>query len=159
MPKPTSDPLTRFWPKVEKTETCWSWIGTINAYGYGMFGRGGRTAGQSLAHRYSWELVNPPIPAGMALDHMCHNHACVNPKHLRVVTYKQNSENRNGAYVTSGTGVRGVSWDKTRGLFRATVVHNYKQVQVGRYETLEEAAEAAKAKRLELFTHNIQDRQ
>jgi hypothetical protein len=77
---------------------------------------------------------------------------------LRVVTYKQNSENRNGAYATSGTGVRGVSWDKTRGLYRATVVHNYKQVQVGRYETLEEAAEAAKAKRLELFTHNIQDR-
>jgi hypothetical protein len=94
----------------------------------------------------------------MELDHMCHNHACVNPDHLRVATRKQNSENRSGAYSNSGTGVRGVSWDKARGLYRATVMHNYKQVMVGRYETPEEAEEAVKAKRLELFTHNLLDR-
>jgi hypothetical protein len=89
---------------------------------------------------------------------MCHNRACINPDHLRTVDNKQNHENLSGAYSTSGTGVRGVSWDKTRGLFRAAVVHNYKQVQVGRYKTLEEASEAVKAKRLELFTHNLLDR-
>jgi hypothetical protein len=158
MPKPISDPLTRFWPKVEKTETCWNWIAQQNAYGYGVFSRGGRAAGQCLAHRYSWELASGPILEGKHLDHMCHNPACVNPEHLRVVDNKQNHENFKGAFSTSGTGVRGVSWDKTRGLFRAAVVHNYKQVQVGRFETLEEATEAVKAKRLELFTHNLLDR-
>ena len=158
MAKPISDPMTRFWPKVEKTTTCWNWTGSKNAYGYGVFQRGGRGAGQSLAHRYSWELAIGPIPEGMHLDHMCHQHGCVNPEHLRVVDNKQNHENVKGAYSTSGTGVRGVSWDKTRGLFRAAVVHNYKQVMVGRFETLEEAEAAVKAKRLELFSHNLLDR-
>jgi hypothetical protein len=158
MPKPISDPLTRFWPKVDKTETCWNWTAYKNPYGYGMFGRGGRTDGMSLAHRYAWEIAKGAIPEGMHLDHMCHNRACVRPTHLRIVDNKQNHENFKGAFSTSGTGVRGVSWDKTRGLFRATVVHNYKQVQVGRFETLEEATEAVKAKRLELFTHNLLDR-
>lgn len=158
MAKPISDPLTRFWPKVEKTNECWNWTAGKNAYGYGTFGRGGRGGGTCLAHRYSWELAYGPIPDGKHLDHTCHHPACVRPDHLRVVDNKQNHENFKGAFSTSGTGVRGVSWDKARGLFRATVVHNYKQVQVGRYETLEEAAEAVKAKRLELFTHNLLDR-
>jgi len=158
MAKPISDPLTRFWPKVEKTETCWNWIAGKNAYGYGTFGRGGRVDGHALAHRYAWEITIGPIPEGMHLDHMCHNHACVNPDHLRVVDNKQNHENFKGAFSTSVTGVRGVSWDKARGLYRATVVHNYKQVMVGRYATVEEATEAVKAKRMELFTHNLLDR-
>jgi len=25
----------RFWDKVEKTKTCWLWIGIKNKYGYG----------------------------------------------------------------------------------------------------------------------------
>ncbi|UYM26589.1 HNH endonuclease [Arthrobacter phage Bauer] len=112
----------------------------------------------ALAHRYSWELVHGTIPDGKHLDHMCHNQACVNPDHLRVVDNKQNHENFKGAFSTSRTGVRGVSWDKSRGLYRAAVVHNYKQVQVGRFATLEEAEAAVKAKRLELFTHNLLDR-
>ena len=136
MPKPISDPLTRFWPKVEKTENCWTWVGHKNAYGYGLFGRGGRKDGQSLAHRYCWELYRGAIPQGMHLDHMCHNRGCVNPAHLRIVNNKQNHENFKGAFSTSKTGVRGVSWDKTRGRYRATVVHNYRQIQVGRYETI-----------------------
>lgn len=158
MPKPISDPLTRFWPKVNKTETCWLWTASTNQYGYGTFGRGGRADGKSLAHRYSWELEHGPIPEEMHLDHICHVHNCVRPSHLRPVNNKQNHENFKGAFSTSSTGVRGVSWDKSRGLYRAAVTHNYKQIQVGRFETIEEAAAAVQAKRLELFTHNTLDR-
>lgn len=74
------------------------------------------------------------------------------------MTNNQNHENFKGAFSTSGTGVRGVSWDKSRGLYKATVTHNYRQHMVGRFETIEEAAAAVQAKRLELFTHNNLDR-
>lgn len=158
MPKPISDPFTRFWPKVDKTETCWNWTAYLDRHGYGRFGRGSRTAGVIFAHRFAWEAENGPIPEGMDLDHTCHNTACVRPSHLRPVDRKRNMENLVGAYVTSASGVRGVSFDKSRGLYRATVTHNYKQIQVGRFETLEEAREAVEAKRLELFTHNNKDR-
>ena len=157
MPKPISDPASRFWPKVSKTETCWEWTACRNQYGYGIFGRGAAIAGNCLAHRFAWEMEHGPIPDGVELDHICHNHACVRLDHLRLATRKQNSENRSGAYMTSGTGVRGVSYDKRRGLYRATVTHNYKQIHVGRYETVAEAEEAVRIKRIELFTHNALD--
>jgi hypothetical protein len=158
MPKSISDPLTRFWPKVEKTEGCWNWTAHRDTHGYGRFGLGGRQDGVVFAHRYAWSLENGPIPAGVDLDHICHNHACVRPEHLRSVDRKRNMENLAGSYSTSKTGIRGVSWDKNRGLYRATVTHNYKQVMVGRYVTIEEATKAVIAKRLELFTHNDLDR-
>lgn len=46
------------------------------------------------SHRLSWFLKYGDIPPGMLVDHKCHNTLCVNPSHLRLVTPKQNSENR-----------------------------------------------------------------
>ena len=160
---PTGTPVkvaseTRFWAKVNKSETCWNWTGGKTTAGYGMFARGGRGGGQAMAHRYSWEMANGPIPEGMVIDHTCHNPSCVNPDHLRVATYKQNNENKSSAAVRSSTGVRGVIWDKVTRNYRASVTHNYRQIHVGRFSTLEAAEAAVTAKRLELFTHNDADR-
>lgn len=152
------DPQKRFWSKVEKTDTCWNWIAAKNQYGYGMFGVGGRNRTSSLAHRFSWTILVGEIPAGKEIDHICHNHACVNPDHLRVVTSKQNHEHKKGAQSNSRTGIRGVSWDESKKKWRATVTHNYKHYHVGRYDSIEEANAAVVAKRLELFTHNDLDR-
>lgn len=98
-PRETSDPETRFWAKVDKDGPygCWLWTGT-KIGDYGSFYISGCTEKQNLvqtrAHRYSWELASGPIPKDMVMDHLCHVTLCVNPNHLRLATFSQNSFNR-----------------------------------------------------------------
>ena len=35
-----------------------------------------------------------PCPNGHEVDHICHNRICINPKHLRWVTHRENCRNR-----------------------------------------------------------------
>lgn len=42
------------------------------------------------AHRVSYEAFIGPIPAGLDLDHLCRNRACINPYHLEPVTHREN---------------------------------------------------------------------
>jgi hypothetical protein len=94
----------------------------------------------------------------MQVDHACHNRACVNPDHLRLASPKQNQENRRGAASSNrSSGVRGVTYG--RGKWIASVQHNGKRYNCGGFSSVEEAEAAVVAKRLELFTHNIVDRE
>lgn len=149
----------RFWAKVEKTNTCWRWIGHTNGFGYGLFKAHRR---QYVAHRFSYELLVGPIPEGKVLDHTCFNKDCVNPSHVVVVTQSQNSENRRGSNNNSKSGVRGVSWDSTIGKWRSqagvTINGKRKSYHAGYFDSIEEAAAAAIDLRNELFTNNLLDR-
>lgn len=61
----------RFWDKVEKMESgCWEWVASLTKNGYGQFRVRGRL---TYVHRYSYELVNGPIPEGMSCCHKCDN--------------------------------------------------------------------------------------
>lgn len=79
----------RFWEKVDASGDCWEWTGGKKAHGYGNFFPTRRKS--YIAHRYAWETLIGPIPAGMTIDHLCRNRACVNPAHLRVVTQRENN--------------------------------------------------------------------
>lgn len=68
---------------VDPSSLCWVWHGALFIRGYPAFWWGERTG---RAHRWSYEFFVGPIPDGLVLDHLCRNHACVNPDHLEAVT-------------------------------------------------------------------------
>lgn len=80
----------RFWKSVEKTETCWNWLGSkFSNKKYGQF-KSRRQNKNWRAHRFSYEIIKGPIPKGLTLDHLCMNPICVNPAHLEPVTQLEN---------------------------------------------------------------------
>lgn len=84
----------RFWRFVDKKTDgeCWNWTGNLVA-GYGRISLGARKDGAIGSHRFSWELHNKQsIPSGMVVMHSCDNPLCVNPNHLSVGTYKDNTQ-------------------------------------------------------------------
>lgn len=79
----------RFWNFVDKAGDCWIWTGTRSPSGYGKFwSDDGRTV---RPHRWAYEHLVGPIPAGLQLDHLCRNPPCVRPEHLEPVTGKVNT--------------------------------------------------------------------
>lgn len=83
---PTIERLLRYTDIGE--DGCWRWQGALNDGGYGII----RIAGKNLrAHRVAYEELVEPIPAGLQIDHLCRNRACVNPDHLEPVTHRVNS--------------------------------------------------------------------
>jgi len=145
---------SRFWPKVDKSGECWLWTGATTA-GYGYTTLNGKQVG---VHRVAYEKFIGPIPDGYSIDHICHVRNCLYPAHLRAVTNKQNSENRQGARSDSKSGVQGVSWSARKKKWRVVVTNSGIRSHGGDYESLAEAEAAAIALRNELFTHNDADR-
>lgn len=76
------------------TDECVEWPGAMRE-GYGVKKMGTTTIN---AHRWVYEQVTgKKIPKGMAVDHICRNRKCVNPKHLEVTTHSENKKRAWGA--------------------------------------------------------------
>jgi hypothetical protein len=92
-----SDP-DRFWSKVDRAapDECWIWTGSRRKTGYGTFlvPRDGARVRGVVAHRWAYESMAGPIPAGYEIDHLCRVRECVNPCHLEAVTRKMNNDRK-----------------------------------------------------------------
>lgn len=81
----------RFWEKVQKTESCWFWIGALYTNGYGHIGSGGAGQKNLLAHRVSWVFAYGQIPDRLCVLHRCDVRRCVRPDHLFLGTKLDNT--------------------------------------------------------------------
>lgn len=80
---PPASPREFILARVVETGECWVWTGAMHREGYGVFGA-------TLAHRVAYEAFIGEIPAGLTIDHLCRNRACVNPIHLEPTTLPVN---------------------------------------------------------------------
>ena len=80
----------RFWSKVAvlNKNQCWLWKSALAPNGYGKFSINNYPCS---AHRISFEICKGIIPEELVIDHICRNRSCVNPSHLRAVTYRINN--------------------------------------------------------------------
>jgi hypothetical protein len=132
----------RFLSKIEKTDSCWIWKGTVNPdSGYGRIQITNDGIKKShYAHRYSYELTKGNIPPKMVIDHLCRNTACVNPDHLEAVTNRENGIRGNQVLRKKDglpVGVR-----KHYNKFKAQIQINGVSYYLGSHETVESASRA-----------------
>lgn len=103
-----ADSKERFWAKVDKTPTCWLWLGAKATNGYGICTIDGKNYS---AHRLSWQWANEEeVPKGHVVCHECDQPLCVNPNHLFTHTQQGNVLDR----VNKGRSARGKNNGRTR---------------------------------------------
>ena len=96
LPKDIPDGLdiNRFLRKLDKpTEgECWIWKSKLSKDGYGVFQVTENKKQRGLAaHRVSYKYFKGALDLTKVIDHTCRTRACVNPAHLRQVTFAVNN--------------------------------------------------------------------
>jgi len=92
------------------------------------------------AHRLAWFLVMGDWPK-VTIDHINGVPADNRWSNLREATYSQNNASR-GLTSRNKSGLKGVSWDKGAGRWRAQMSVNGKAMYLGLFDTPEMAQEA-----------------
>lgn len=94
--------------KIRKGTGCWEWTGTLDGYGYGVITVEGQ---RTKAHRFMYQQTIGPIPAGLVIDHLCCNTACVNPAHMEPVTHLENTRRGSSRHGERQTACRAKGHD------------------------------------------------
>lgn len=102
-------------------------------------------------------LMDPP--QGAEIDHVNLDPLDNRRSNLRVVTRKENEENRPAINNRGRSSFRGVHFDSTTERWRAEVMHFGKRHKSPRFDSESEAIAWVFEKRAELYTHNDGDRQ
>jgi hypothetical protein len=101
IPALTPEQLERFWNKVEVNHPagCWEWSGKPNTHGYGVFWLQHQGF---MAHRVTRTLLVGDLAEDQDGDHMCRNHRCCNPDHIRPCSHDENLASGYGLFTLNG---------------------------------------------------------
>lgn len=92
-----------------------------------------------LSHRLAWLYTHGEWPG--EIDHKNRDKADNRVDNLRDTTHQKNCENR-ALQANNKSGVRGVSWDSANAKWIVHIKQHRKQHFVGRFELLDQAAQA-----------------
>lgn len=96
-----------------------------------------------LAHRLAWLYMYGEWPK-LDIDHINRNRSDNRIANLRDVSRRQNLQNA-GKRSDNTSGHTGVHWNKQRSKWQARIAPGQKTINLGLFESLEEAAAARKA--------------
>jgi len=112
-----------FWSRVDKQGPvvyphlgpCWVWNGPRSDKGYGTWHFSNNSYVLVSTHRFIWTAVNGEIPEELLVLHRCDNPPCVNPEHLFLGSYSDNTQDciRKGRFVI-GDRPRGEACNKAK---------------------------------------------
>lgn len=75
--------------RVGAEDSCWSWLGCCNGFGYGQAKLNGRTI--SVPHLVLEAKLGRKLEKKEVTRHSCDNPSCCNPNHLDVGSYFDNA--------------------------------------------------------------------
>lgn len=101
-----------------------------------------------LAHRLAWTFMTNEWPP-TDIDHIDRNRDNNVFANLRIATRAQNLAN-SGKKTTNTSGFKGVCFFKPKGLWRARITYNYREIHIGYFDTPEAANKAYEKKAREL---------
>jgi hypothetical protein len=133
------------WKVKTKTRSVGDVAGNTNWRGYTSIWINGI---QYYAHRLAWAFCNGSFPCG-DIDHINENKSDNRIANLRIASRSENMFNR-GRNRNNTSGLKGVVFCKATGKWRAQIMIDRKNVNIGRFKTKEEAANAYIAKAQEV---------
>jgi len=142
---PTSGVLT--WKKANSNRVKVGAVaGTLDSNGYITIGIDGVHV---KGHWLAWLFVYRQAPSA-DIDHINRIRNDNRISNLRLATRSENNANR-PALAKSKSGIKGVSWDKEKRKWAAFIRKDYKTIALGRFNKIEDAAEAYRKKAAELY--------
>jgi hypothetical protein len=155
IPLRARDGSTRAHAIVDATDAEWisRWAWRLSSDGYAFRQEGPRGSHRAIfLHRELMAL--PRRFDGREVDHRNRNKLDCRRENMRVLSKGLNPQNVDSRRNSSSS-YRGVSWDRANGKWRASIRVNRKEINLGRFTSETEAAEAARAARQRLLPYSI----
>lgn len=137
------------WIKSSKRHLIGRVAGSVNAKGYLKIHYNRKTY---CAHRMIYQIANSieVLSDDIQIDHIDSNRLNNNPLNLRMATNQENQRNVR-IQKNNTTGYKGVTYEKDRNKWKASIFDGNKRINLGRFNTPEDAHLAYSTKASELF--------